>query len=188
MMLFDGQNMLEFSGANYSPTAFVPQDPYKDYEDEVIYFSDDPGVVQSFMTEYDNLWLDTTFYVNYANITAPLARVYPIFPKDGALNFPQQEDYALRILKRYPKELQQVDVIMYRITDERETNAMIALVQRGIPVRRLETVSYGEERRNCTEETEDCYAQNRRNEFEIIAGDENLTVPAGGQQPPDEEE
>jgi hypothetical protein len=48
-------------------------------------------------------------------------------------------------------------------------------------------VSYGEERRNCTEETEDCYAQNRRNEFEIIAGDENLTVPAAGQQPPDEE-
>jgi phosphatidylserine/phosphatidylglycerophosphate/cardiolipin synthase-like enzyme len=135
MMLFAGQNIVEFSGANFSPTAFVPQTPYVDFEDETIYFSDDPAVVQSFMTQYDNLWLDTTYYSNYANITNPPARVYPIFTKDGALNFPQQEDFALRILKRYPKELQRVDVIMYRITDERETNAMIALVQRGIPVR-----------------------------------------------------
>jgi peptidoglycan-associated lipoprotein len=69
----------------------------------------------------------------------------------------------------------------------RANSARRYLVQRGVPVRRLETVSYGEERRNCTEESEDCYSQNRRNEFEIIAGDENLTVPAGGQQPPDEE-
>jgi peptidoglycan-associated lipoprotein len=69
----------------------------------------------------------------------------------------------------------------------RANSARRYLVQRGVPVRRLETVSYGEERRNCTEETEDCYAQNRRNEFEIIAGDENLTLPAAGQQPPDEQ-
>ena len=135
MMLFAGQNIVEFSGANYSPTAFVPQQDYVDYEDEVIYFSDDLAVVQSFMTEYDNHWIETTYYADYANITNPPARVYPIYPKDGALNFPQAEDYALRILKRYPKELQQIDVIMYRITDERETNALIAAYQRGIPIR-----------------------------------------------------
>jgi hypothetical protein len=42
MMLFAGQGIVEFTGANYSPTAFVPQVPYVDYEDETIYFSDDP--------------------------------------------------------------------------------------------------------------------------------------------------
>jgi len=135
MMLFAGQNIVEFSGANFSPTAFVPQVPYSDYEDETIYFSDDPQVVQSFMTEYDNHWVETQYYSNYANLLNPPARLYPIFPKDPALNFPQAEDFALRILKRYPKELQAIDVIMYRITDERHTNAIIAAMQRGIPVR-----------------------------------------------------
>ena len=137
MMLFAGQNIVEFSGANFSPTAFVPQLPYVDYEDEAIYFSDDPQVVQSFMTEYDNHWVETQYYSNYANLPSPPARVYPIFPKDPALNFPQAEDYAVRILKRYPKEMQGIDVIMYRITDERHTNALIAAMQRGIPVRVL---------------------------------------------------
>ena len=135
MMLFAGQNTVEFGGANYSPTAFVPEDPYRNYEDETPFFSDDPVVVNSFKTKYDDLWLDTTYYQTYANITNPLARIYPIYTKDPELNFPQQEDYAQRLLKRYPKETQKIDVIMYRITDERETDAVIAAMQRGIPVR-----------------------------------------------------
>jgi phosphatidylserine/phosphatidylglycerophosphate/cardiolipin synthase-like enzyme len=137
MMLFSGQAQVEFSGANFSPTAFVPQDPYVDYEDETLYFSDDPSVVHSFMTEYDNHWIETTNYQDYANIISPPARIYPIYTKDSALNFPQAEDYALRLLKRYPKELERIDVIMYRITDERQTNALITAMQRGIPVRVL---------------------------------------------------
>ena len=87
------------------------------------------------MTEYDNHWIETTNYQDYANITNPPARRYPIYTKDSALNFPQAEDYALRLLKRYPKETGAIDVIMYRITDERETNALITAMQRGIPVR-----------------------------------------------------
>jgi phosphatidylserine/phosphatidylglycerophosphate/cardiolipin synthase-like enzyme len=135
MMLFVGQMQVEFSGANFSPTAFVPATPYVDYEDETLYFTDDISVVQSFMTEYDNHWIETTYYQDYANINNPPARNYPIYTKDSALNFPQAEDYALRILKRYPKENQAIDVIMYRITDERQTNALITAMQRGIPVR-----------------------------------------------------
>jgi regulation of enolase protein 1 (concanavalin A-like superfamily) len=136
-MLFAGQGVVEFDGANYSPTAFVYQAPYSDYEDESIYFSDDPSIVNSFRTKYDDLWLDTANYANYANVTGALTRRYPIFTKDPALNFPQQEDYAARILKRYAAETQKIDVIMYRVTDERHTNAMIAAMQRGVPVRIL---------------------------------------------------
>jgi phosphatidylserine/phosphatidylglycerophosphate/cardiolipin synthase-like enzyme/regulation of enolase protein 1 (concanavalin A-like superfamily) len=142
-MLFAGQNVVEFDGANYSPTAFVYEAPYSNYEDESIYFSDDPAIVNSFKTKFDDLWLDTTNYANYANINGPLTRIYPTYPKDPGLNFPQQEDYALRILKRYAAEQQQIDVIMYRITDERHTNAMIAALQRGVAVRILsETKEY----------------------------------------------
>jgi len=135
MMLFVGQNTVEFSGANYSSTAFVPQTPYVDFEDEAIYFTDEPSIVNSFKTKYDDLWVDPVNYADYANIVAPPARIYPIFTKDPELNFPQQESYANRVLGKYAKEKRRVDIIMFRITDERETNAIISTVQRGIPVR-----------------------------------------------------
>src|SRR6185436_13260910 len=66
LMLFAGQGVVEWSGANFSPTAFVPQDPYRDYEDEVIYFSEQ--LVPSFMTMFDNIWTNTKEYANYANV------------------------------------------------------------------------------------------------------------------------
>lgn len=135
VMIFSGQNTVEFSGANYSPTAFVPEQPYVNFEDEAIFFTDDPKVVNSFRTKYDDLWVDTTIYKDYANILNPPVRVYPIFTKDPELNFPQQESYANRLLGKYSKETKAIDVIMFRITDERETNAVLSAVARGIPVR-----------------------------------------------------
>jgi phosphatidylserine/phosphatidylglycerophosphate/cardiolipin synthase-like enzyme/regulation of enolase protein 1 (concanavalin A-like superfamily) len=134
-MIFAGQNVVEFDGANFSPEAFVYVVPYENYEWESIYFTDDSSVVNSFKTWFDNFWVDDTYYADYANITNPPARRYPIYPKDPALNFPQQESYYSRIAKRYVAETQKIDVIMFRITDERQTNQMIAAMQRGIPVR-----------------------------------------------------
>ena len=147
MMLFAGQNQVEFDGANYSPTAFVAEQPYTNYEWESIYFTEDPDVVNSFKTWYDNFWTDTTIYGNYANINAPLTRVYPTYPKDPDLNFPEEESYFNRISKRYSAETQAIDVIMFRITDERHTNAMISAMQHGIPVR---IISDTDEYRNVT--------------------------------------
>src|SRR5215471_7806315 len=77
MMLFAGQNQLEFSGANYSPAFFVPTTPYANYIDEAIYFTSDASLINSFETKFDDLWTDTTLYGNYANITGPLTRKYP---------------------------------------------------------------------------------------------------------------
>ena len=138
MMLFVGQTQMEFSGANFSPTAFVPHTPYVDYEDETLYFTDDPSVVQSFMTEYDNHWIETTNYQDYANINKPAgALISDLHQGLGAELSAGRGLRAASRCKRYPKENQAIDVIMYRITDERETNAVIAAFQRGIPVRVL---------------------------------------------------
>src|SRR3954466_15049433 len=57
-MIFDGQDVAEFSGANYSPYEYTPQQPFVDYNDEVIYFSDEPDVVQSLMRHFDDVWVD----------------------------------------------------------------------------------------------------------------------------------
>lgn len=51
------------------------------------------------------------------------------------------------------------------------------LESRGVTSDRIEIVSMGEERPRCESHDESCWAQNRRGEFEIIAGGGNLMNP-----------
>jgi Outer membrane protein and related peptidoglycan-associated (lipo)proteins len=51
------------------------------------------------------------------------------------------------------------------------------LVDHGIADARIETISYGEERPVAQGSDESAYAQNRRAEFEITAGGQNLRAP-----------
>ncbi len=140
-MIFAGQGVVEFSGANYSDEAFVPRQPYVDYVDEVIMFSDVPSIVNSFKTRFDDIWTSTPpntgseAISNYANITGPLVRNYPTSPIDPELNFSPWNSFASRSLPLYRSETQGIDTIMYRVTDQRHTNEMIAAVARGVPVR-----------------------------------------------------
>lgn len=140
-MLFAGQNKLQFSGANYSPAFFVPTNPYQDYIDEAIYFTDDSSLVNSFKTQMDNLWTDNVNYSNYGNITGPLTRRYPTFPINPDLNFPPSadgsQDFYNRTAFNMNHETQKIDIVMYRITNDRYTNTTIEAVNRGIPVRLL---------------------------------------------------
>ncbi|HXI29957.1 MAG TPA: phospholipase D-like domain-containing protein [Vicinamibacterales bacterium] len=135
MMLFAGQNTVEFGSANYSPDAFVPVTPYSNYVAETVFFTDDPDVVNSFKTKFDDAWTNTTSYANYANVPAVLTRIYPTFAIDPELNFPPAEDYGARAVKRYNAETLKLDAFMFRITDPRHTTALINAHNRGIPIR-----------------------------------------------------
>ena len=139
MMLFAGQNKLEFSGANYSGNFFVPDAPNVNYFDEAIYFTNDSSLVQSFKTKYDDVWTNTVLYANYANVNGPLTRKYPTFPINPELNFPpsqdSSQDFLIRTQQNLNAETQKIDVIMYRITNQGYTDTTIAAVKRGIPVR-----------------------------------------------------
>ena len=137
MMLFHGQSRLQFSAANYSPWAFVPVTPYLNYTDEVIYFTGQDSLVNSFRTKYDDLWTDTRFYTDYANILGPLIRRYQVFAIDPELNFPPVDSFRSRSVWHFDREQNGIDVIMYRITDRAHSDAMIRAVQRGVPVRLL---------------------------------------------------
>ena len=61
--------------------------------------------------------------------------------------------------------------------ERRAAAAKAYLVQRGISAARLETVSYGEERPAVQGTDETARAQNRRDEFEIVAGGQGLRQP-----------
>ncbi|HVA57958.1 MAG: OmpA family protein [Gemmatimonadaceae bacterium] len=51
------------------------------------------------------------------------------------------------------------------------------LVDKGIDAGRIDMVSNGEEKPVCTEHEESCWSQNRRDEFVIVAGGDNLMPP-----------
>lgn len=53
---------------------------------------------------------------------------------------------------------------------ERAAAAKRFLMERGIGEARIETTSFGEQRPVCSDDTEECWARNRRDEFEITAG------------------
>ena len=134
MMLFTGQNTVQFSAANYTDS-FVPVVPYQSYIDEAVFFTDDEAVVNSFRTKFDGLWISETSYADHANVTRPLQRRYDVHPKDPEMNFPPAESYRSRAVSRYNAEGTAIDVIMYRITDRAHTDAMIRALARGVPVR-----------------------------------------------------
>ena len=79
-MVFAGQSVVEFSGANFTPHAFVPTTPYVNYIDEAIYITDNPALVNSFKRRFDDVWTTTSGYRNYANGPATPSRIVSPFP------------------------------------------------------------------------------------------------------------
>jgi hypothetical protein len=141
MSLFAGQNKVVFSSSNFGDGDVRPYVPYVNYVDGAWYFSDDPALVNSFKTRYDDIWTYTLTYGNYANISGPLTRKYQTYGIDTALNFlPNHnlsEDYAARTIALIDQESQKVDLTMYRLTDVRICDALIRAVARGVTVRLL---------------------------------------------------
>ena len=138
-MIFAGQNVVEFSGANYSPHAFVPVEAYVDYVDEAIVFSHDPSIVNSFKTKYDDAWTATSGWSDYANVTTPRTRSHATWPIHPDLNFPpgSGQNFATRSVAMYDREEAAIETIMYRITDRRHADALIRAVGRGVQARVL---------------------------------------------------
>ena len=135
-MLFAGQQTLEVSAANFSAYYFIPVTPYLNYTDEAIFFTDDDALVDSFKTRMDDAWTDTVRLTNYANVTS-LARQYDTFAISPDLLFVPWQNFAKRAVPRYDAETQQIDVIMYKITEPSHADGLIRAVRRGVPVRLL---------------------------------------------------
>lgn len=140
-LLLAGQNKVIFSSSNFGDGDVRPYEPYVNYVDGAWYFSDDPALVNSFKTRYDDIWTNTIDYGNYANITAPVARRYQTYPIDPSINFLPNydlaEDYSARTIAQIDQENQKIDLTMYRITDVRICDALLRASARGVAVRLL---------------------------------------------------
>jgi phosphatidylserine/phosphatidylglycerophosphate/cardiolipin synthase-like enzyme len=77
LMIFADQKVVQFSGANHTAEAFLAEVKYSNYVDEVIYFTDDESLVNSFKRKFDDVWTSTSgMMANYANVTT-IERHYP---------------------------------------------------------------------------------------------------------------
>jgi hypothetical protein len=135
MMYFQGQNVVQFSKANYSPLGFVPIEPNVNYDDEVIYFTNDNLLTGSFRKRFDDLWTNTSQYRNFANVSGTLVRKCSSCTVHWTMNFPPTEDFSNRSVSRYNAETAAIDAMVFRVTDHRQANGMIDAVARGVPVR-----------------------------------------------------
>ena len=62
-------------------------------------------------------------------------RRYPTFPVNPELNIPPGQDFINRTVGGLNAENTRVDVMMYRIDDDRATGAMLNAHNRGVPIR-----------------------------------------------------
>src|SRR6185369_5412295 len=76
MLLLAGQNRVVFSSSNFGDADVRPYVPNVNYVDGAWYFCNNPALVNSFKTRYDDVWTNTTAYGNYANISGALTRRY----------------------------------------------------------------------------------------------------------------
>ena len=141
MLLFAGQNKVVFSSSNFGDGDLRPYEPYANYVDGAWYFSDDPSVVNSFKTHYDDVWTNTSLYGNYANVSEAPARKYQTYPIDPSLDFlPSKnpaDDYGARTIALIDQETRKIDVTMYRVTEPRICDALLRAFARGVEVRLL---------------------------------------------------
>jgi hypothetical protein len=136
VMIFGGQQAVEFSGANFSPYYLVPVTPYRNYTDDPLYFTADLALLHSFQRVFDDLWVDTVTFGNWANVTT-LARAYPLYTVAPSLNFVPFQNFATRAKPYYDAETQRIDVINYKITEPSHVDGIIRARRRSIPVRLL---------------------------------------------------
>ena len=134
-MIFDGQNVLQWSAANYSDYYFKPIVPYVNYTDEGIYFTDQAALVDSFRRKFDDAWVDLAAFTHFANIAAAPARRYPLYGIDPELSFVPLENFATRSVPFYDAEQVRIDTVMYKITEAQHADGLIRAAQRGVPVR-----------------------------------------------------
>jgi hypothetical protein len=134
MFIFAGQQVVEFAATNFTADYLRPKVPYLDYHSDPLYISTDLALVRSFQTKFDDLWMDNTAITNYANVTTR-TRAYPTSPIDPTLSFVPQQNFLTRSRPHYDAETEQIDTIMYKITEPGHADGLIRAARRGVPVR-----------------------------------------------------
>lgn len=149
MMIFAGQQILQFGASNLSAPEWECPNPLTTCRNENNEFEDDPDLINSFKTRFDDYWVNTTLMTNYANMTAAAAgRRYPVFPIDTRLSIQPYDAFSTRLIGLIDRETAGVDANVLRFEQLSIVDALIRAHKRGVPVRiNTEFVEYREPKR-----------------------------------------
>jgi peptidoglycan-associated lipoprotein len=79
------------------------------------------------------------------------------------------KDFSLKVLIEGHCDERGTNEYNLALGDERAKATRDYLVSLGIPSARIDTMSYGEEKPVCTDQTEECWAKNRRGHFILLS-------------------
>jgi PLD-like domain len=147
--IFVGQNTVEFGSANWTPFELVPVSP-TNFKDETAMFTSDPALVNAFKTRFDQMWVDTTSFLDWPDaylretgtpwtqpMAIPRARLEPDHPTPPGLIWSQGPELNDPLTAAIDREPRAVDLVIYRLTVPNITDALLRKLQARIPVRIL---------------------------------------------------
>jgi hypothetical protein len=162
--IFAGQNLVAFGSANYTPFELAPVSS-TNYKDELVLFSTDPSLVGAFKTKFDTYWNDTTpepeskiynppFFKNWneacatesacdyrtqypspAPMNINTARLEPDYALPPEMNWGQGSGFNNRLTQSINAESSAIDFVIYRLTVDNITQALLAKHAAGVPIR-----------------------------------------------------
>jgi phosphatidylserine/phosphatidylglycerophosphate/cardiolipin synthase-like enzyme len=162
--IFAGQNIVTFGSSNYTPFELAPHSA-DNYKDETVLFTDDPELVGAFKMKFDRMWNDTvgepqslipagpymmnwadacaretacdwrTLYPTPAPMVIDTARLEPDVPLPPDMGWGQGPEFNNRLVAEINRETTRIDFVIYRLTVNNITEALLAKHKAGVPVR-----------------------------------------------------
>jgi phosphatidylserine/phosphatidylglycerophosphate/cardiolipin synthase-like enzyme len=147
--IFVGQNTVEFGSGNWT-TFELEAFSTTDFKDETAMFTNDPALVNGFLTKFDQMWADTTSFMDFPAAyqlelgtpwTVPMTinrtRLEPDFPTNApGMGWGQGPEVLNPILGAINNPATTtIDFVTYRLSVATVADALIARSKAGIPVR-----------------------------------------------------
>ena len=145
--IFVGQNTVEFGSANWTGFELAPWSS-TDFKDETVMFTNDPAIVNAFLTKFDQMWVNTSEFLDwpevYRNVTGnnwptPMtisrARLEGDHPSPPGMIWSQGPELNNAMAAEIDRETAGVDMVIYRLSDPVITDALVRRLQAGVPVR-----------------------------------------------------
>jgi hypothetical protein len=146
--IFVGQNVVEFGSANWTTFELAPWSS-TNFKDETVLFTDDSSIVNAFKTKFDQMWVDTTDFMDWAEAyrretgttwSGPTMsynrnRIEPDHPVPSGLIFSQGSELTNAMTSEISAETAGIDFVVYRLSVSNITNALVNRLNAGVPVR-----------------------------------------------------
>jgi hypothetical protein len=145
--IFVGQVQATIGSANWTSFELRPVSA-TNYKDEAVLMTGDPSIVQALMTKFDDMWVDTTYFLDWPeaykretgqtwSVPMSIARIRLLDPPAATNNlvWGQGSEILNAMIAEIEAETTAIDMVSYRMTVPSLTDALIRRKQAGVQVR-----------------------------------------------------